>query len=69
MNTVRQSNIGGPVVSAVAGPLQRAQLREASLPIAQDMLRDAEFVGQLPNGLEGLVAFLRSLGHPSLSRR
>ena len=53
----------GPVIAAVAGALQRPQLREAGLPIAQDVLRDAELGGKLADRPEGLVALAGRFGH------
>ena len=49
-----QRDVVGPVIAAVAGALQRPQLREARLPIAQDMLRDAEVAGEFADRPEGL---------------
>ena len=34
MDAPRQSDVGRPVIAAVAGPLQRAQLRELGFPVA-----------------------------------
>ncbi len=44
MDLARKLDIGGPVIAAVAGALQRPQLREFGFPIAQDVLRDAELL-------------------------
>ena len=52
----RQRDVVGPVIAAVAGALQRPQLREARLPIAQDVLRNAELGRKLADRPEGVVA-------------
>jgi hypothetical protein len=43
---MRELDVGGPVVAAVACALHRLQLGEAGLPIAQDVLGDAELLRQ-----------------------
>ena len=53
VDALGQRDVVGPVIAAVAGALQRPQLREARLPIAQDMLRDAEVGGKLADRPEG----------------
>ena len=40
VNASRQGDVGRAVIAAVAGALQRPELRELRLPVAQDMLRD-----------------------------
>ena len=52
----------------IAGALQRTELREASLPITQDMLRDSEILGQFADGPKSLVALAGGLRH-GISRR
>ena len=48
-----QLNVVGPIIAAVAGALQRPQLRELGLPIAKDVLGDPELLRQLADRLEG----------------
>jgi hypothetical protein len=43
-------DVGRPVISTIAGALHRLQLWEAGLPVAQDMLGDAELLRQFANG-------------------
>ena len=67
VDAVGEADDGRAVIAAVAGALERPQLREACLPVAQDMLRHAKLVRELADGAEGLVAFARRVGH-GLSR-
>src|ERR1044072_9579315 len=64
VDALGQSDVVGPIVAAVAGALQRLQLREARLPIAQYVLGHAEIGGKLTDRPEGEVALaLRFGGH------
>ena len=47
-------DIGGAIVTAIAGALQRLELGKAGLPIAQDMLRHPQVGAQLADGSEGV---------------
>ena len=49
--------------SGGSGALQRLQLREASLPITEDVLRNVEVGGKLADRPESLVALAGRLGH------
>src|SRR3546814_418436 len=68
VDAVRERHIGGAIITAVAGALERTQLREARLPIAQYMLRKAEIACQLADRSEGVVALAGGVRH-GLSRR
>ena len=57
VDPVGERDVGGTVITAIAGALKRPQLWEASLPVAQYMLRDTEVAGELADGSESLVAF------------
>ena len=63
MDSPREGDIGGAVVAAVAGALERTELGEAGFPIAQDMLRDkGERIGRNPKtGVEVPIAPRRVL--------
>ena len=58
-----------PIIAPVAGALQRPQLREARLPVAQDMLRNAEVAGEFADRPESMLALADRLGHVSLCGR
>src|SRR5689334_22318740 len=49
----RELDVCWAIVAAVARTLQRAQLRELRLPIAQDVLSNAELGRELADGPEG----------------
>lgn len=51
------------IVTAIAGPLERLQLRKACFPIAKDMLRNVEVVSEFADRPESLVALLGSFRH------
>src|SRR4051794_40464058 len=54
-----QGYVLGAIITTVARSLQRPQLREFALPIAQDVLRDSKFGGELADrskGVRGLFA-------------
>src|SRR5688500_9008213 len=63
VDPARQSDVGGAVVTAVAGALERLQLREAALPIAQYMLGDVELGRELADRPEGLFALAGGVPH------
>jgi hypothetical protein len=52
VDAAHERDVGRAIVAAVAGALERAQLREFRFPIAQDVLRDAEFGAELADGAE-----------------
>jgi len=59
VNAPRERDIGGAIVTPVAGALKRAKLVEFRFPIAQDMLRHAQFGAQFadrPERIGSLVA-------------
>ena len=58
-----QSDVGRPIIAPIAGALQRTQLGEAGLPVAQYMLRDPEVGGELSDRPEGLVALSARARH------
>lgn len=49
IDSARCLHVAGAVIAAVARALQRSQLRKTRLPIAQDVLRHTEFLGELAN--------------------
>ena len=57
VDAVREGDVRRPVVAAVAGALQRTELRKARFPVSQDVLRDPEIFRQFADGAESLVAF------------
>ena len=59
VDALGEGDVGGTVIAAITGPLERPQLRKARFPIAKDMLRDSEVVGEFADGAECLVAFAR----------
>src|SRR3990170_6126403 len=52
MGLARQVDVGGTIIAAVAGALQRPQLRELGFPVTQDVLGDAQFLRELSDGPE-----------------
>ena len=54
MDAPRERHFRGPVLAAVAGALEGFQLGELGLPVAQDMLRDAELSRQFADGTKGV---------------
>lgn len=55
-----RGDIAGPIIATVSRTLQGPQLRKAGLPIAQDMLRNAELVSQLANGQKRAVSLVHA---------
>lgn len=53
-----ERDIGRPVIAAVSGPLQGAELRKPRLPVSQNMLGNAKFPGKFTDRPEGAFAFL-----------
>ena len=66
MDSPRQIGIGGAIITAIAGALERLQLGEFRFPIAQDVLGDPELTGQFADRLERARIFQR--GHRPISR-
>ena len=62
MNPPRKIDIGRAIVAPVAGALHRLQLRETSLPLAQDVLRDAQLLRQFADSQKGAGVFLSGSG-------
>jgi hypothetical protein len=58
-----ERDVGGPVVTAVAGALERLQLREAALPIAEDVLRHVQLGRKLTDGSESRFALAGGVRH------
>jgi hypothetical protein len=67
MNSADERRIGRPIIAAVAGALQRAKLRESRLPIAQDMLLDAQLDRQLADGAESVFSLLCAGSHSKIA--
>ena len=63
VDAVRQRNVSRTVVATITGALEWAKLRETRFPIAEDVLRNAQILGELADGPEGLVALARSFSH------
>ncbi len=57
VDAMRERDIGWTIIAPVAGALKGTQLRETSLPVAQDMLGDSKFVGEFADGSKSLLAF------------
>ncbi len=57
VDAVREGDIRWTIIAPVTGALKRTQLRETSLPVAQDMLGNPKFVGEFADGPESLLAF------------
>ena len=49
VDSAHERDVRGAVVTPIARPLHRLQLRKARFPIAQDMLGDAELLRQFTN--------------------
>jgi hypothetical protein len=54
VDATRKRDVVRAIIAAVAGALERAQLRELGFPIAQYVLRDAELGAQFANRTEGV---------------
>lgn len=54
VNAPREGNVVRPIIAAVSGTLQRLQLGELRLPIAQYMLRHAQFGGKFADRSESV---------------
>jgi phosphohistidine phosphatase len=59
VDALGKCDVGRAVIAAIPGPLERPQLGKARFPIAKDMLRDSEVVGEFADSAECLVAFAR----------
>jgi len=55
-------DVSRAVIAAIASPLHRLQLRETRLPIAQDMLGNAQLLRQFADSEEGAGVFLSGNG-------
>ena len=67
MDTAHERDVGGAIVTAIAGALERAKLGKFGFPVTQDVLRDAELGAELTDGPEGVGRLGR--GHSRLSWR
>ena len=52
MDAAHERDVGGAIVAAIAGALERAKLGKFRFPITQDVLRDAELGAELADGAE-----------------
>ena len=58
MDTPCEVDVGRAIVAPVAGALHRLELRETRLPIAQDVLGDAQLLRQFADSEEGAGVFM-----------
>jgi hypothetical protein len=57
VDSPRERDVVGAIIAAVAGPLERPQLRKLRLPVTQDMLRDPKLGAELADRSESVRGF------------